>query len=284
MNKRELEQAVAALPDWFHSLDLGEGVVTPGAKTQAMLAAELESLRLPDLAGKSVLDIGAYDGFYTFAAERLGAARVVALDHFVWSLDHAKLRELGDVPFLELERSAAWDPVGLPGKRRFDLAYRALGSRAETVVGDFHDVDVDAIGGPFDVVLFLGVLYHMRSPLASLERVARATRGVAIIETEAMEVSRSGGRALCEFFEGAEMKGDYTNWWVPNEKALLGMCRAAGFSRAEVVRSGAGRLQQLAAARQAKLSPRQVLRAGVRRLREELGGVRRYRAIVHAWR
>ena len=62
------------------------------------------------------------------------------------------------------------------------------------------------------------------------------------------------------------------------------MCRAAGFSRAEVVRSGAGRLQQLAAARQAKLSPRQVLRAGVRRLQEELGGVRRYRAIVHAWR
>jgi tRNA (mo5U34)-methyltransferase len=281
MNKRE---AVAALPDWFHSVDLGDGVTTPGRKTPAMLAAELAALRLPDLKGKSVLDIGAYDGFYTFAAERLGAARVVALDHFVWALDEAKLRELRGMPFSELETSAAWDPVGYPGKRRFDLAHRSLGSKAEAVVADFHDVDVDAIGGPFDVVLFLGVLYHMRAPLTALERVAGATRGVAVIETEAMEVSRSGERALCEFFEGAELNDDFTNWWVPNEKALLGMCRAAGFARAEIVRGTGGRLNQLAAARAAGLGPAEIVRRGVRRLREELAGVRRYRAVVHAWK
>ena len=276
-------EAVDALPDWFHSIDLGGGVVTPGRKTPAMLEAELAALRLPDLAGKSVLDIGAYDGFYTFAAERLGAARVVALDHFVWSLDLAKLREL-DVPFGEIERCAAWDPQGLPGKRRFDLAHRALGSRAEAVVADFHDVDVASIGGPFDVVLFLGVLYHMRSPLTALERVARLTKGMAVIETEAMELSRSSGRALAEFIEGSEMGGDATNWWVPNEKALVGMCRAAGFRRAEVVRGVGGRLGQLTTARRANLRAGQIVRAGVRRLREELGGVRRYRAVVHAWK
>jgi tRNA (mo5U34)-methyltransferase len=284
MNERELEQSVAALSDWFHSIDLGDGVITPGRKTPAMLEAELASLHLPDLAGKSVLDIGAYDGFYTFAAEKRGASRVVALDHFVWSLDLAKLRELGDVPFDEIERCAAWDPKELPGKRRFDLAHRALGSRAEAVVADFHDVDFEAIGGPFDVVLFLGVLYHMRAPLTSLESVARATRGVAIIETEAMEISRSGGRAVCEFIEGAELNGDPTNWWIPNEKALLGMCRAAGFARAEMVRDAGSRLQHLAAARRAHLSAGQIARAGVRRLREELAGVRRHRAIVHAWK
>src|SRR6188472_354162 len=72
---------------WFHSIDLGMGVVTRGVKSPEQHRHELAVLRLPDLAGKSVLDIGAFDGFYSFAAERLGADRVVALDHYVWSAD-----------------------------------------------------------------------------------------------------------------------------------------------------------------------------------------------------
>src|SRR3954454_18825307 len=84
---RELHRNVAAIPYWFHSIDLGMGVVTPGFKSSRSHRKELASFRLPDLRGKSVLDIGAWDGFYSFAAERLGAARVVALDHHVWGLD-----------------------------------------------------------------------------------------------------------------------------------------------------------------------------------------------------
>ena len=64
-------------------------MVTPGRKSAESLARELEMLRLPDLRGRSVLDVGAYDGYFSFAAERLGAARVVALDHYVWSVDMA---------------------------------------------------------------------------------------------------------------------------------------------------------------------------------------------------
>ena len=73
---RELYAAVAAIPFWCHSIDLGMGVVTPGIKTPAALRKELASLRLPNLRGKSVLDVGAWDGFYSFTAERLGASRV----------------------------------------------------------------------------------------------------------------------------------------------------------------------------------------------------------------
>src|SRR4051812_46257253 len=83
----ELEQKVAAIPFWFHSIELAAGIVTPGLKSPEQHTRELASLRIPDLRGKSVLDIGAWDGFYSFAAERLGAARVVALDHHVWCLD-----------------------------------------------------------------------------------------------------------------------------------------------------------------------------------------------------
>lgn len=288
MNKSELQQAVEGLTDWFHSIDLGQGVITPGAKTRAMLETELASLRLPDLTGKSVLDIGAYDGYYTFAAERLGARRVVALDHFVWALDLARLRTLGRISPNELETSPAWDLRGLPGKRRFDLAHRALGSKAEAVVGDFLDCDFPSIGGPFDVVLFLGVLYHMRNPMLALERVARATGTMAVIETEAVELAFDRDRPLCEFVED-ELNRDFTNWWVPNERALLGMCRSSGFSRVEVVRqesaSPAGRLRHLARLRRdAGMGLAEVARRAPRRLRDALRGIRRYRLTVHAWK
>src|SRR5215217_1631087 len=70
---RELHRQAQALPFWWHSIDLGLGVVTPGGKSPEFLAGELESLHLPSLHGKSVLDIGAWDGFYSFAAEQRGA-------------------------------------------------------------------------------------------------------------------------------------------------------------------------------------------------------------------
>jgi tRNA (mo5U34)-methyltransferase len=79
--KEELEQIAQSVPFWWHSIDLGQGVVTKGYKSIEGLEHELKVLRLPDLSGKTVLDIGAYDGFFSFEAERRGAARTVALEH-----------------------------------------------------------------------------------------------------------------------------------------------------------------------------------------------------------
>src|SRR5439155_2446307 len=116
-------------------------------------------------------------------------------------------------------------------KRGFDTAHRARRSTVESRVADFMTMPLDEC---FDVVLFLGVLYHMKDPLGSLERVAAVTKNLAVIETEAMVVP-GHARALCEFLESDELAGDVTNWWVPNEAALLGLCRAAGFARVESV-------------------------------------------------
>src|ERR1700734_2144728 len=77
-------------PEWYHSIELAPGVVTPGRAPLSTWEKTVHDLHLPDLRGKSVLDIGAYDGFFSFAAERLGASRVVALDHYVWSTDMAE--------------------------------------------------------------------------------------------------------------------------------------------------------------------------------------------------
>jgi tRNA (mo5U34)-methyltransferase len=232
-----LRSAVADVGFWWHSIDLGHGVVTPGHKTPEIHRHELDGLGLPDdLSGKTVLDVGAWDGFYSFECERRGARRVVALDHFVWSLDLARTHGRGaDDGFPRPTLAEAWDPVRLPGKRGFDTAHRLLGSKVEAVVGDFMSMDLAPLG-TFDVVLFLGVLYHMRHPLLSLERLARLTRELAVIETEAIVFPGRQHLALCEFYETNECCGDPTNWWAPNDKALEGMLRAAGFARVEVRR------------------------------------------------
>jgi len=241
----QLRDEVARLPFWWHSMDLGDGVITPGVKTSEHLASELEALRLPELRGRTVLDVGAWDGFYSFEAERRGAARVVALDHFVWAWDHERAREAqrdagprarnaaGRLPAQD-EDPAAWDPARLPGKRPFDLAHRALGSRVEAVVADFVHDDLGGLGS-FDVVLFLGVLYHMQDPLGALRRLARLTRATAVIETEACVFSGSGEVPLCEYLAGHRLLDDPTNWWAPNDAALRLMLLEAGFERVEVL-------------------------------------------------
>jgi len=241
----ELRARVADVPFWWHSIDLGDGVVTPGVKTSDWLSAELAQLELGDLRGKSVLDVGAYDGYYSFAAERMGAERVVALDRWVWSVDLpalARYREeqiASGEPVEPVETlSQIWRPDELPGRRAFDLAHEALGSRVEVVVGDLLDEHIIDLGS-FDVVLYLGVLYHVRHPLLALERLATVTRDVAIIETQANSFRASERHPLCRFYEGDELNHDPSNWWTFNEAALLSMCRAAGFGSVEMLHAPA---------------------------------------------
>ena len=226
---------------WWHSIDLGNGIVTEGEKSPAVLEAELRAIRLPDLRGKSVLDIGAWDGFFSFEAEKRDAKRVVALDHYSWSTDlgaqqrYRKAHIEGKVvaaPYHEVE--GLWRPDSLPGKKGFDVAHQALGSKVESMVVDFHEGDLSSVGA-FDVTLYLGVLYHVRDPLGAMTRVASVTSGVAIVESEAVLVRGFEGQALAQFYKGAELNDDPTNWWVPNSRGLQDMCLAAGFSRTELV-------------------------------------------------
>ena len=120
----------------------------------------LDLLRIPpDLRGKSVLDVGAWDGFFSFEAERRGADRVLATDSF------------------------AWDGTNWSTKAGFELCRRALGSSVEDQNIDVLALSPDALGGQLDVVLCLGVLYHMKHPLLMIERVASVTRELLILET-----------------------------------------------------------------------------------------------------
>jgi tRNA (mo5U34)-methyltransferase len=263
--REKLEEQVRAI-GWFHSIDLGRGLVTPGVKSLAQLELELKTYQLPKLRGRSVLDVGAWDGYFSFAAERLGARRVVALDHYVWSLDLQEHQRYWDdcqgrgILPRPAHETPSWRPQELPGKRGFDLAHAALGSSVEDRVADLMEVNPAELGS-FDVVFYLGVLYHMENPFAALKQLARVTSGVAIIETEAVAFPGYESRCVCEFFPSNELGGDVSNWWALNERALCGMCEAAGFRRVDMI-SKSPAVEGVGTSNQAV----------------------RYRAVAHAWK
>ena len=228
-------QAQADAFGWYHTIDLGNGVVTKGISVQETSAGVI-----PDVAGRSVLDIGAWDGKFSFAAEQAGASRVVALDHYAWGVDFvargaywAECIANGTLPDQSRDETDFWRP-DLPGQRGFNFAKAALDSKVEPVVGDFQKVDLDTLG-QFDVVLYLGVLYHMKEPLTCLERLRAVTKEVAVIETEAVHIQGFDREVLMQFHAGSDLRVDFGNWYVPTIEALHNLCRAAGFSEVRTV-------------------------------------------------
>src|SRR3954447_2635329 len=197
-------RAEAARVNWFHSIELEPGFVTPG---RADTREQDARLHLRELGGKTVLDVGAWDGFFSFEAERLGAARVVALDTFSW-----QARGAGT------------------GKAGFELARQALGSSVEDVEGEVLDISPETVGGTFDVVVFLGVLYHLKHPFLALERLRSVCNELLVLETHVDLIGTR--RAAAAFYPGTELEDDWTNWWGPNPAAVSGMLEQAGFSDA----------------------------------------------------
>src|SRR4051812_43804528 len=210
-----LERRVRELGPWFHNLRLGDLETAPDHPLGDFPSDFFRYFAhaLPtDLSGKTVLDIGCNAGFYSFELKRRGAARVLGIDH-----DPNYLRQA------ELAR----DVYGL------DVEFRQL---------DVYSVDT--LGERFDVVLFLGVLYHLRHPLYALERVAALVRETLVFQTmergdtrtieipEDMPISERDifldTRFPAMHFIEQRYAGDQTNWWIPNAAASQAMLRSVG--------------------------------------------------------
>jgi tRNA (mo5U34)-methyltransferase len=189
--------------EWFHWFDFGDGLVATGRDPSARKLAALE---LPDLAGRTVLDIGTFDGYFAFESERRGAARVVANDHWVW----------------------IWP--GGHARGNFELVHALLDSRVEMLEAPVEVLDGNA-QGTFDVTLFLGVLYHAPDMLGYLRRVRSVTSGMLVLETlvDALDVDRP----TAVFYPPGSIPGDDSNHWGPNPACVEAMLRRAGFSRVE---------------------------------------------------
>jgi tRNA (mo5U34)-methyltransferase len=184
---------------WWHSFELPDGTAIRGVSDLEAQKRRLAQFPIPaDLRGKRVLDVGAWDGWFTFEMERRGA-EVVAIDR--------------------------WE------NPRFWEMRRMLGSRAEYLEMDVYDLSPQRIGR-FDIVLFLGVLYHLKHPLLALERVCSVTEDMAAVESYVLD--EPGGRTLLEFFEHDEFGGQFDNWFAPSVSCLSALCRTAGFARVEL--------------------------------------------------
>jgi tRNA (mo5U34)-methyltransferase len=199
MTREELIEQVNQL-NWVHTIDLGNGVMTPGmwgGGNPAIMRA-LDDL---DFSGKKVLDIGCWDGQYSFLAEKRGAAEVYATD-------------------LISQRTYM-----LP---TFELAHTALNSQVK-YYPHISVYDVGELGiKDFDIVIYCGVYYHIKDPLRSFTalRKVMADGGQIVVEGAVIKTPpRTTGSPAAEdcyarYYYREQFCGDDSNWWVPTIPCL----------------------------------------------------------------
>lgn len=197
---------------WYHSFRFDDGTEFRGVLSVESSQHRYAVFPIPaDLKGKRLLDIGAWDGWFSFEAERHGA-EVTAID-------------MVEVP-------------------NFLTVHRKLGSKIHYLELDLFESEKVGLG-KFDYVFFLGVLYHTKYPLLALEIVCGLTSDIAIVESYVTDADewqnhRSDIPTL-EFYEAEELGGQLDNWFGPTVGCLQAMCRAAGFCRTEILEIGNNR-------------------------------------------
>jgi tRNA (mo5U34)-methyltransferase len=195
-------------------MDLGNGVITAGGKSLQLCTEEADLIfGRVDLVGRSVLDIGAWNGFFSFEAKRRGAAHVLATDSYCWA--HPQIK----------------------GRETFDIARSALGIDVDARQIDVAELSPSAVG-EFDIVLYLGVFYHRYDAIEALAKAAGLAKQLLIVETH-LEMRHVDVPAMM-FFPGRELANDPTNWWGPNEHCVKALLIGHGFQEVEVSRHPGG--------------------------------------------
>jgi 2-polyprenyl-3-methyl-5-hydroxy-6-metoxy-1,4-benzoquinol methylase len=210
---QDLRAEVERYP-WYHTLELGDGVVTPGMFDHRPV---LHRYPLPeDLSGMRCLDVATMDGFWAFEMERRGAASVTALD-----LENPE--ELDWPASLRAHHDRQMDETKA---ERFALAKRELGSNVERVLMSAYDLSPEL--GMFDFVFCGDLLLHLKDPVTPIERIRSVCTGSAVIVNVIKRFRFYERRPM------AELDGiDNFEWWVTNMAGLVRLVRAAGFARVE---------------------------------------------------
>lgn len=198
---KRLHDAVLSRATRYHSIELHDGTILPGLQSIEHMKWRFSLFQLPeDLTGKRVLDIGTWDGWFAFECERRGAE--------VMAVDCVELETFNEAKYL------------LDSK----VDYRAM---------DVNELTPKRIGR-FDIVLFLGVLYHLRHPLLGLERIVELTNDIACVESFTIVPEDRPIPTVMEYYETTELGGMLDNWCGPTPECLASMCRSAGFAQVEV--------------------------------------------------
>lgn len=214
MDKQEILKEINSVDNWFHKIELAPGIFTPGIQDTEGL---LNNIRLPsDLTGKRVLDIGARDGLYSFECEKRGASEVIALDY------------------------TTSDTTG------FNVAKKILGSNVKWITSNVYQIDQLNLG-KFDLVLFLGVIYHLRHPYLAIDKIHDVLNlgGKVIVESHIIDGgfvdengnwinldelnSRLSKLNVAQIYEAGRLVNDNSNAWSPSIDTLIAMFKNSGF-------------------------------------------------------
>jgi len=201
------------IPDvfWYQSLELVDGRVINGTKPIAMMKGEFENAfgRLGPLQGKTVLDLGTWSGAFAVEAARRGAAGVTAVDQFTWTNEFFK------------------------GRLGFDFFVEQSGYEIKAIEFDLDSSPLSLTPlGIHDIVLFLGVFYHLKDPIAALREIYKITRETLVLETH-IESQLPSDRPAMMFYPRRELANDPSNWWGPNVMCVRALLETVGFSRIE---------------------------------------------------
>jgi tRNA (mo5U34)-methyltransferase len=213
--KHEVRERVAARAEWYHTMELAPGVVTPGWFDTRAVASQLP---IPEsLEGRRCLDIATFDGFWAFELERRGAAEVVAidiLDPYAWDWPANSPPEVIEA----LERRKE-------GGRGFELARSALGSSARRLELSVYDLSPDAVG-EFDFVYLGSLLLHLRDPVGALAAVRSVCRNrLLVVDNVDPLFTLAFPRKPLATLDGVGRPW----WWRLNLAALVRTAEAAGF-------------------------------------------------------
>lgn len=208
--KAWIRERVEAEPYWFQKISLWPDLVTPGWSDPA--TEKLPYYGLPaDMTGMRVLDVGCAEGFFSFEAERCGASEIVSIDSFPDSV------------------------------RRFNLCRDVFRSRATPYLCNVYDLSPKTFG-TFDLVMFFGVLYHLRHPLLALEKILSVCTGTLLVQTAGREEPGTAAEPLAYFYPRGITSGppedrqhDPTVFWLPNRECVRAMADHAGFLDIETV-------------------------------------------------
>ena len=213
-----LAREVEAL-DWYHTLDLGQGVVTPGWLDTRRVA---DRVSLPtSLAGMRCLDVGTFNGFWAFEMERRGASEVVAIDVLE--------PERWDWPAGSSAETKAAIAKRQAGGAGFEIAKRALGSSVERLDRSVYDLDPDDVGR-FDLVYVGSLLVHLRDPVRALERVRSVCEGTLIVvDGIDLPLTLAHPRDPVARLDGRGRPW----WWYSNAAGLARLVEVAGYDVSE---------------------------------------------------
>jgi tRNA (mo5U34)-methyltransferase len=199
MTSSAAQDLVASVPHWHHKFEIYPGIITPGTYDPSLLWDKLKIDTRCE--GKRILDIGASDGFFTRKLDTLGG-NVTAVDY----------REKGGHGFGVMEK--------IYGK---EFPYKHT---------NVYDIDVNSFGR-FDIILFLGVLYHLPDMMRVFHKLRALCGSTLLLETHS-DNEFCKDIPAARYYKATSLSGDITNFWSPNALCVLDMLYDAGF---DVVRS-----------------------------------------------